>query len=496
MNQYVRTPNAVHLNDVIGKDYSLSSSQYVSLVMPNTNSKPVSYFLSRPLKRSDLGKEVGSLSYIDHSTKYFIRTKALQAHSYLPDLTPETMLPILPKDFVDMNLKKGDVIISKDSNIGEVVILDKDYPDCMLSGAIYKLPIKEEWKYYLLACIKHPIFREQLDFMVPKGATIRHAKTLFLDCLIPLPNSDSENIIRYVSLLMQAIIRKEELIKQRHATILSLIDDELCNNQKENSFTYHLPTFQDLQSVGRLDTGLYSPEFKECIKQIKQYKGGFSENIHALGYKLSRGQNLQESNIGKSIYSEHPHKNFYSLALPTNFSDYGTINKTLYLGNPNKLKTLSVGEIVFGAEATFRGFVVCSTKDKCITNIHGVTISNNGNLTQSIFVKCFLDYLVHRGIIDCVKVGGHGGSFAQKYWDIIPFPSFPDTKQKEIASLYYTANDYDASVCSLDDFLQYDSDYNESAGIYELDHSAKYLREILNTTIHNIVTNQPVNIHF
>ena len=103
MNQYVRTPNAVHLNDVIGKDYSLSSSQYVSLVMPNTNSKPVSYFLSRPLKRSDLGQEVGSLSYIDHSTKYFIRTKALQAHSYLPDLTSETMLPILPKDFVDMN---------------------------------------------------------------------------------------------------------------------------------------------------------------------------------------------------------------------------------------------------------------------------------------------------------------------------------------------------------------------------------------------------------
>lgn len=31
-----------------------------------------------------------------------------------------------------MNLKEGDIIISKDSNIGEIVILDKDYPNYML----------------------------------------------------------------------------------------------------------------------------------------------------------------------------------------------------------------------------------------------------------------------------------------------------------------------------------------------------------------------------
>ena len=79
-----------------------------------------------------------------------------------------------------MGLKKGDLIISKDSNIGEIIILDKDYPDIMLSGALYKLPVKEEFKYYLLAFVKHDIFREQLDFMVPSGATIRHAKTMFL----------------------------------------------------------------------------------------------------------------------------------------------------------------------------------------------------------------------------------------------------------------------------------------------------------------------------
>ena len=101
---------------------------------------------------------------------------------YLPNLTDETALPIMPSEFVQMNLKEGDLLISKDSNIGEIVILDKNYPNHMLSGAIYRLPVKNEWRYYLLAFIKHKIFREQLDYMVPKGATIRHAKTLFLDC--------------------------------------------------------------------------------------------------------------------------------------------------------------------------------------------------------------------------------------------------------------------------------------------------------------------------
>ena len=148
MNRYVRTPDIVSYNEVVNSQYKLSSSLFLKLVIPNANSKKLAYFLSRKLDRTDLGVEVGSLSYIDKSSKYFLRTKALQDYSYILELNSETMLPILPKDFVNMHLKKGDVVISKDSNIGEVVILEKDYPDCMLSGALYKLPIKEEWKYY------------------------------------------------------------------------------------------------------------------------------------------------------------------------------------------------------------------------------------------------------------------------------------------------------------------------------------------------------------
>ncbi len=88
----------------------------------------------------------------------------------------------------------------------------------MLSGALYKLPVSDK-KFYLLAFIKQNIFREQLDFMVPKGATIRHAKTIFLDCKIPMPNHNTDNTIKFVEVLTQAIINKEQLIKERHESI-------------------------------------------------------------------------------------------------------------------------------------------------------------------------------------------------------------------------------------------------------------------------------------
>ena len=84
----------------------------------------------------------------------------------------------------------------------------------MLCGGIYKLPVKV-YKYYLLAFIKSDVFRQQIDFLVPKGSTIRHGKTKFLDCMIPMPNYNAEETIKYVEVLMQAIIDKEVEIKKK-----------------------------------------------------------------------------------------------------------------------------------------------------------------------------------------------------------------------------------------------------------------------------------------
>lgn len=498
MNSYIRTPESISFKTIEEKDFTLSSSQYMDLIMPNKNFKFVRDFLSRPLRRTDLGNEIGSINYISKSSFYFLRTKALQPHTYLPEITPETAIPIMPQAFIKQSLKEGDLLISKDSNIGEIIILDKDYENFMTSGAIYKLPVNEN-KYYLLAFIKHQIFREQIDFMVPKGATIRHAKTMFLDCKIPLPNKKSKETIKFIELLTQAIINKEKLIKERHNKILDTIEKELKENQKKSSFKFEYPNINEIEEQGRFDTGLYNQEFKTWNHLVKNYKYG-SKDLISRGFDWSRGTSLEKNFIKTRIDTDTYHKGFYELVLPTNISQYGYVDKSTYIGTPTELKTISQGDIIFGGEGFGKGrtYVVIENSNNVATNYHGIRIINkNKNLTESIFIRCFLSFWRSKGMIDFIGVGGSGGHCAPSYFHLIETPLFQDSKQKEIAKFYHNDSlTYNTSKCTLDNFLQTDIKYNEKAGIYELDKTAKKLKERLNKSIDNIINDRPVNITF
>ncbi len=497
--RYTGVPKEISSTEVAKNGCSFSPAQYNHVILPNTNYLYVRDFLSRELKRSDLGIEIGSINYIDWSPKYFFRTKGLQYYSFLPEINnDESIIPINPKAFVNQNLKEGDLILSKDSNIGEIIILDKDYPDWMLSGALYKLPVKK-WKYYLLAFIKHDCFREQLDFMVPKSATIRHAKTIFLGCKIPLPTKNQDMVIQYVEELVKALVNKEKEIARKHNYIIESIKKELENNQRPQKYVYEFPSIAELRGAGRIDTNLFTPHFKTEEFKIKNYKNGYSA-IESLNFEISRGQNLQITAIGKSIYSQAMFPNFYTLMMPKHLSKYGTIDEVEYLGNRKKLKTLKKGDLIFGAEGFEKGrsIVVLDEKSKTITNIHGITLHHReGNLVLSIFVKCFLDYLRAIRLIDLYAVGGNGGSLSMKYWHVIPFPNFPELKQKEISKLYYSPNaSLDVDKLTIDNFVKRNNDFDVNAGITEIDWSAKKIKARLDEVLDQITKDEPVKITF
>lgn len=497
--KYVKTPTSITYNSIVDKDFTLSSSQYRNLIINNKNCLLVQDFLSRKLNRKDLGIEVGAINYIDKSPYLFLRTKALQEHSFIPEFTDESALPIMPSVFSPMNLKKNDILISKDSNIGEVVILDKDYPNVMLSGAIYKLPIKIH-KYYLLAFIKHPIFREQLDAIVPKGATIRHAKTLFLNCKIPLPNLEKEKTIEFIECLTKAIINKEILIRERHSSILGLIEKELLENQKmANKFSFQLPKIGEIENIGRLDTSLYCESFKKWQFIVRNYLGGY-KNLIDRGFCWARGTSLEKNFIGNRIDSNIYMKGFYELILPTNISQYGYVEQSSYIGTQTKLKTISQGDIIFGGEGFGKGrtYVVIENSNNVATNYHGIRIINKlKDLTDSIFVRCFLAFWREKGMIDYIGVGGSGGHCAPAYFNLIDTPLFTDLKKEEIVNLYHNPKvKYNTEQFSVRNFLEKDNEYNANAGIYELDKTAKKLKEKLNRAIDDIINDRKVEINF
>lgn len=478
--------------------YVMSPALYKIFNIVNKKTLFVKDFLSRKLSKKDLGTEVGSYSYIDYSSKYFIKTKALQETSFIIDENQSSVVPINPKAFINMHLSKNDLIISKDGNIGEVVLLDRDYPNHMLSGALYKLPVKEEYRYYLFAFLKHPLFKEQIDYITPKGATLRHCKDLFLQCKIPMPTINMEKTILYINQLVASIVQKEKLIKDRHLKIIDTIDRQLMSNLR-NEYSYSYPSFEEMSEVGRMDMGMYSESYKRQMFLIEHYSGGFS-TIEEMGFKLSRGQNLQVSNIGESIYSKEYHKGFYTLMLPKFLSKYGTCEKVEYLGNSRELKTLKRGDLIFGAEGFEKGrsIVIIEEQDNAITNIHGLTIqqTEGHDLSKAIFLKCFLDYMRSMGLIDSLAVGGNGGSLAQRYWRFIIVPNFPQNVKDEIVTLYHSNIEYPNDKFAYENFVVEDNSFNEYAGIYELDKSAKMLKQLLDRAIRNIANNEKVQITY
>lgn len=496
MNRFVYTPSSISFSTLKNKNWILSPSIYKRLNIPNSNLKTVRDFLSQDLSHEYLGFEVGSINYIQKSTHFFLKTKALQYFSFIPQFTEDSLTPIFPQVFNDMNLKKGDLLISKDSNIGEAVILDEDYPNVCLSGAIYKLPLSSH-KYYLFAFLKHQVFREQLDYLVPKGATIRHAKKLFLDCFIPLPKNNSEEVISYVELLTQAIIEKEIAIKKKHSEIIDLIEEEIVNNQLDSHFSFSLPYFSELLNIGRLDCSHYSKEYKEFRHLISNYKFGFY-NFSEDGYKFKRGQNLQFSNIGQSIYSDNFQTGFYRLILSKHISDFSSINDFQFIGNANSLTTLKKGEIVLSARGDI-GRVYISPYDihKTITNIDSIVFyKKDSSIEHDIFNAMFLNYLRTKKIIHRFGIIGSGAPSLTKYQiDDIIIPSFPVQKQSEIAQKYHHLKVIQDPI-TLENFSRIDNDFNSKSGIFEINVSLLQMKTHLQEVLDSICNNNDIDFSF
>ncbi|MBF0412397.1 MAG: restriction endonuclease subunit S [Desulfamplus sp.] len=500
-DSYIKTPSTVTFAELSANEYRLSSKSYRLIQIANESVEVINSMLAcNPIS----GYEVGSLAYVNKSDFYFLRTKAIQDDGFILDLESNGALqPIKPIDFTKTNktkrgLKYGDILFVTGGNVGSVVFVDKDYPNFVFSSHILKLNFKKN-TFYTYAFLKHTISKEQANF-APEGA-IKGLDTFklnfLLDIKIPFPNYNAKNTIKFIELLTQSIINKEQLIKERHKSILQLIEQELLSNQKSNEFKFELPTIKEIEEVERLDTSLYRKDFKYWNFLVKNYSKG-SKDLISRGFTWARGTSLEQGFIGTRVDSDKYHKGFYELVLPTNISQYGYVEKSTYIGTPTKLKTIEKGDIIFGGEGFGKGrtYVVVDDSHNVATNYHGIRIINtNQNLTESIFIRCFLAFWRSKGMIDFIGVGGSGGHCAPSYFRLIETPLFDDTKQKEIALLYHNPeSNYQTDTFMLDNFLEQDNTFNETAGIYELDKTAKQLKEILNKAIDDIANDKEVDI--
>lgn len=493
---YIIKSTSTKKSQVIEKDFSLSGKDY-RVLKTNTNTKPVSDFL----KKSYTGKEIGSEAYMKNSKHRFLKTFNIGKNFCLEMSKFEYCKPI-NKVFP----QKGDILIAKDGGgdgLGESVIynLDNKSKKDSISAGILGITLDEKYKFYIFGFIKSKHFKNFVDLNTAQGSTIRHSKKVALDYKIPFPtlknNINPQNLEKYISVIVQNIIDKEEKIKLKNKLIDEVIETELKENQKEISFNYSYPRIKEIQKEMRFDTGLYEKEYKRNEFMLKNYKGGIF-TLNEKGYLISRGQNLQISSIGKSYYSEKKiNDKFYNLILSSNISENSTVHSNSYLGNENNLKTIEKEEIIFcGRGAQFgRVTIFPEVIKNTITNIDNFHIKNkNDDIEEKIFISQILRY--YRKIRHLYKIAifGNGSySFTKYHLEDLYFPNFPKKKQEEIAKLYYNKTDKNIDV-NLENYLEKEIKRNELLGIFQLNMEIFELREKLENIIHKIVIEEKIEI--
>jgi len=400
-----------------------------------------------------------------------------------------------------LKITKGDILVSTVRTYRKGVAYVNSLAENLVSTSaflVFNQFKKGLTAEYLLALLRSNFFVEQILSFQNRGMYPRLDGDTIDSVFIPVPTKEQ---LDYLTLLQRSLLNKQEEIQKKHDIILDKIEEELLDNQKKNTFVYSQPTLKEVGRTTRIDGSYYCEayNYKQFLLQNYTHLAKSINGEEGWGYEIKRGQNLQESAIGKIIESDTEKEGFYKVIRPTNFSELGTVASYSYLGNANDLSTLEPGDIVFSAEGTVGKCVLFVTPhEKVITNIHGIILNKKDhNIEESSYISCFLRFLRKWGFFEYISVGGQGGSLAMQYWKDVKIPNFPSVKKREIARLYCNQIDIEKfHFINSGTFLEIDSEWNKSAGVIQIDEMAKKIQAEIDLVINQIILGHEINYNF
>ncbi|MBX7490745.1 hypothetical protein [Helicobacter turcicus] len=491
---YIDVPKEINSKEVLENECNLSASSYKHL-----DTKRAKTSLSK--KYENLLQDFYSLDGYAFSSNIFTSN-------------PNQALPLIQIS----NVNQSDFYLSKqfnrfipNINAKEKFLLDKPCVLLSLTGgenqdnisafcegnekfllnqrvsAYFHKTNKTHFLYLFLAFTKHNFFKSQMQ---GKGGVQKNIISSDKEKLY-VPKITDNKVLEFIEILTQSIIIKEKLIKERHTRILNIIESELLNNQKPNAFCYTYPTFKELQESGRLDTGIYCEEFKKLDFLIKNYKNGV---FYIDEKKIKSGSTPKTRFIGKEEFL------LYQWISPSHCSDYGTIKEVErinFIGKPNLTQDcillINRGQGYDCGKSIFYSFM----DSKKGQHNQGMYRVFDYPEFQMLFMLCFLNAKFMRTYCSYLSLGSKMKELKIEHFLQIPFPNFPKNLQEQIALLYHNPNTkLDYKNLNLENFKIQDEAFCKNAGIYELDKSIKYLKNILNSCIDNIVNDREVKIDF
>lgn len=476
---------------------SWSPAMYVGETVLTKNYKYVEEVLNPELPYV-IGFEPGSIAYLakgSTSPCRFLRNKALTEEYFYIYSKGDSILPLNPRFRGQHQIAEGDILLSKDSNVGQVAVVPRgEWEGTYFSSGIVKLNI-DKHKFYVLGFLKSPLFIRQVEAVTPKGATIRHAGTKWLKSKIPFPNQgDSESVIFSVtSLVLQLLDAESELIK-RSQEVKSLVDVEIRSNQGGLTDISVGTSFKSVVASGRLDAAFHSKECRKLLHLASNYSHG-SFSPEEAGFSIIPGPTLEIKIIKQRIDSNDYVEGYYELFLPKNISEYGSMVRTSYLGTPARLPYLSYGDVLVG-EAGFRkgrSYIYSGVDNYATTNAHGlIGRRDNVNLVESAYFRSVIDWYRETGLFDLLAVGGSGGHLSPSYFPLLRLPRFPENIKDRLYHLHFGRSELNKNTRA-----ECPDDYHTwhlTLGIDALAKIISYRKSVLNEVYSDIAASKNVNL--
>ena len=464
----------ISINDILKNKMVLSANNYNKSKISTICQKKLSDFV----ESVDKGKEVGSENYVEKSQFKFIRTSAIDDSYISIYMDNNSVVNINPKSFIAYDLKKGDILICKDSNVGGVVKLDRDYKNYMFSAGINRLHINH-YKNYIFAIMKNYRFKRQLESMVPKGTTLMHAKNLYLDCIIPFPKE--EIIIDYVQKLVNIIENKENILKKKVIDINRFIMEEIKSNQNDNILIYDYPSFKEVLALKRLDCGEYTKDFKQNDFLIKNYRHGF--------FYLSKN-NVKSGNTPPKRYISKKENLKYYWITPTVVSDNGTISLVDRIDCDNNNIKSNCALVInrtskggFGEYCGITAFYDYGVFGEAQHN-QGIYQIKNMEDRELIVLTSLMNCELYRKYCASLTLGSKMKELKLNNILSIPYPNFPDDVKDRIVEMCY--NKMNKDVANESNFVEKNFEWDSNAGILDIYQSLVKVKNILNDVIEKI----------
>ncbi|WP_315284713.1 hypothetical protein [Fusobacterium hwasookii] len=493
MKDYKEHVLSVNISNIDNNEsrFSLSSKDYRKLKIFNKNTRKLKNLLTKTEK---IGKEIGSKFYMKKSSHKFLKTVNI-SNGYLIDESSLEYCKPTNKVFP----KKNEILIVKDgagNGLGEVALYpyeNNDNKDTISSGLI-AISIEPEYRYYVLALLKSQHFKDFLDLNTPQSSTIRHSKKIALEYEIPFPcdqnNSIPKKVEKLVSIIVENIIDKEEQIRIKHNKINQYINEELFNNQNDNSYQYTYPKLNEITKILRLDSGIYSTEFKRIDFLINNYKNGY--------FKISK-DDFKSGNT-PTIRVFNPKNKKYKWVTPTLISDEGfyTPISTINMKNKQNISSdciLIINRTSRGKKGEFVGISCFYDVKKYGLGHHnqGLYKISNYNKLEKLFLVCLLNSDIYRKICGCMSIGSKMKELKISDFSEIKFLNFPEDIRKKIIKEYYNESNFTNCLSiQIDNYIEISKKHNKESGIFQNSYELVELKNKLEDIIDKIIYNEKI----